>query len=155
MPIPEVQFAFQPMAEPDVAIATARIAIGSFFAISGFHKLVVPQRHQQLKQTLVDLKIPFIRFNEWFVPGVEFAAGIGVAIGLLTVFNALLLGAICLVATCTDGLKRIREWKPINKADWFNTLQYLPEVTYGILVLVVVFAGPDRYSLDRILQLVF
>lgn len=138
----------EPMNDHDTALAIVRIVIGVFFAISGFHKLFNPARHATLVKTLEELNIPFIKFNQWWVPGVEFVAGIAVAVGVFTVPSALMLGAICLVALCTDGIKRVKSWKPINKADFVDSVLYLPEVLLGVLALVVILAGPDRYTVD-------
>ena len=49
-----------------------RMVVGLFFAISGFHKLFLKQRHEALVETLKDDKIPFIGLFQWFVPSVEF-----------------------------------------------------------------------------------
>lgn len=134
---------------PDVAIAMNRIVVGGFFAISGYHKLFNAARHASLVETLKRDRIPCIGCCQWFVPGVEFVAGLLLVIGLASVISALLLGAVCLVATCTDGLQRVREWHPIDRADWVDTLLYLPEVLYGIMLLTVILTGPERYSLDH------
>lgn len=128
------------------AFALLRISVGAFFAISGFHKLVIPERHDSLVQTFKELKIPFIRFNEWFVPFVEFIAGVCFAVGLGHVISGLLLGAICLVATLTDGVKRIKAWKPIDKADCIDDILYLPEVLYGIIIISVIIGGPGAWT---------
>lgn len=136
---------------PDLALTIERVTVGVFFAISGYHKLFNPARHASLVQTLKVDRIPFVRFNEWFVPGVELLAGVALTIGFLSVWSALLLGAICLVATCMDGVGRITErFHPIDRADWLDDLLYLPEVLYGIMLLTVVLAGPTAYSVDAL-----
>ena len=133
---------------PHAILTVNRILIGLFFAISGFHKLFVPARHAALVSTLHASGIPFLRFNSWFVPTVEFVAGAALLFGVFSVFAALLLGAICLVATCTDGIKRVlNEYKPINKADLVDDVLYLPEVLYGIMLLTVILAGPGSLRL--------
>lgn len=106
----------------DAADLCIRASVGVFFAISGYHKLFNKDRHATLVETFKKDGIPCIRFNQWFVPIVEFTAGIWFTLGLLTVISAGLLGAICLVATCTDGVKRIRDWKPEAQAR-LNELQ--------------------------------
>jgi putative oxidoreductase len=135
----------------DVAIALNRVAVGGFFAISGYHKLFNADRHAALVATLKADGIPLLRFNAWFVPVVEFAAGVMLTLGLLSVIAALLLGAICLVATCCDGWARVCAYKPIDKADYVDDLLYLPEVLYGIMLLTVILTGPERYSLDKLI----
>lgn len=132
----------------DVAIALNRVALGLFFAISGYHKLFIPARHASLVATLKADKIPLLSFNAWFVPVVELIAGLTLTLGLLSVISALLLGAICLVATCCDGWARVCSYKPIDVADYVDDVLYLPEVLYGIMLLTVILTGPERYSLD-------
>lgn len=136
---------------PDAAIALNRVVTGVFFAISGGHKLFNPGRHASLVETLKRDGIPLLRFNQWFVPGVEFVFGLTLTVGLFSVVSALMLGAICLVATCTDGAKRIRDWHPIDRMDWLDTLLYLPEVLYGVMLLTIILTGPEKYSLDHLL----
>jgi uncharacterized membrane protein YphA (DoxX/SURF4 family) len=136
---------------PDLAIALNRVVVGGFFAISGYHKLFNAARHASLVETLKRDRIPCVGCCSWLVPIVEFLGGMLLTIGLGSVISALLLGAVCLVATCTDGLQRVREWHPIDRADWVDTLLYLPEVLYGIMLLTVILTGPERYSLDHLL----
>lgn len=132
---------------PDVALFINRVAVGTFFAFSGWHKIVVPSRHATLVQTLKDNRIPFLKWNEWFVPMVELVAGVCLALGALAVVMAALLGAICLVAACTDGLKRVRDWKPIDLADCVDDVLYLPEVLLGLMLVAVILAGPGTLSI--------
>ena len=39
---------------PDAALTLNRVALGAFFAISGYHKLFTPTRHATLVRTLQD-----------------------------------------------------------------------------------------------------
>ena len=127
-----------------IPFAIARIATGSFFALSGFHKLFNHARHRTLITTLEACGVPWIRVMQWFVPSVAF--------GFLTPLAALGLIAICVVATCTDGLKRIRSWQPLDKADAVDDLLYLPEFIYVILLSFFVAAGAGPLSLDAIIS---
>ena len=82
-----------------------------------------------------------------------------VVAGFLFPLPMLGLLVICLVASCTDGPQRIREWYPLNKADVVADVLYLQETWYLITLLLLLANGPDRYSLDNaiglnILQLV-
>jgi len=58
------------------AIAAMRFALGSFFVLSGVHKLMNKERHKTFVETLRVLGIPHIRILQWFVPGVEFFGGL-------------------------------------------------------------------------------
>jgi uncharacterized membrane protein YphA (DoxX/SURF4 family) len=128
----------------DFGLAVNCLFLGTFFAISGYHKLFNKQRHLFLVGEFHTLHIPFIRFNQWFVPGVEFFGGLSLLSGVLSPFAAMGLLVICLVATCTAGVKRIPNFHPIDKADWLDDLFYLPEVSYivGLIVVITCGAGP-------------
>lgn len=135
----------------DVGITVLRVAVGTFFTISGYHKLFNPERHASLRATLEKDGIPFIRFNEWWVPLVEFTFGLWLTLGFLTVISSVFLLVICLIATCTDGWKRIMAWSPVDKADVLDDLLYLPEVMYGLLLTVMILSGPGQYSIDAVI----
>lgn len=122
----------------DVAFTANRIALGLFFSISGYHKLFNFERHKSIAETMRDDGVPFPKFNEWFVPANEFIGGIAVALGIFAPFFAGVLAIICITATCVDGLKRIKSYEPIDKADWLDDLLYLPEVLYLFMLAVVV-----------------
>lgn len=145
--IAALQFGF---GSGEVALTLNRVALGAFFAISGYHKLFNKQRHAGLVGTFKDLGIPCIGFNQWFVPSIEFFGGLAVLSGILAPFAALGLIAICLVATCTAGLRRIPSYNPIDKADWLDDLLYLPEVLYIIGLLVVVTFGPGPLTVPSL-----
>jgi putative oxidoreductase len=127
--------------DTEIPFAIARVATGLFFALSGFHKLFNRARHRTLVNTLNDCGVPYVPAMQWFVPSVELSAGLCLAFGFLTPLAALGLIAICVVATCTDGLKRIRSWQPLDKADAVDDLLYLPEFIYIILLSFFVAAG--------------
>lgn len=135
------------LGQPDVALAINRMAVGTFFAISGWHKLVVPARHAALVHTLRESRIPLLKFNEWWVPTVELVAGAAVALGVYAPVAALFLLAICLVACFVDGVKRVEQYAPINAADRVDDWLYLPETLYAVMLLIVVFAGSGRWAL--------
>jgi uncharacterized membrane protein YphA (DoxX/SURF4 family) len=139
------------LALPDAALLLNRVVVGAFFAISGYHKLFNRDRHAALVETLTVDRIPLVRVNQWFVPSVELVGGASLMLGMVSVWAALLLGAVCLVATCADGLKRVREYHPIDACDWVDDLLYLPEVLYGIMLVEVILNGPGAYSLDYVI----
>jgi putative oxidoreductase len=140
------------LADTAIPFAIARIATGLFFALSGFHKLFNRARHRTLVDTLTACGVPCVPAMQWFVPSVELSAGLGLALGFLTPLAALGLIAICVVATCTDGLKRIRSWQPLDKADAVDDLLYLPEFIYVILLSFFVAAGAGPLSLDAVIS---
>lgn len=118
-------------------IYLAQAAVGTFFAISGFHKLFNAQRHKALVQTLESTKVPLIGFNQWWVPFNEFFWGAALVANVLVPVGALALLVICCIATVTDGLARVRSWEPIDWADWIDDILYLPEVLLAILLALI------------------
>ena len=124
----------------NLVLSINQAALGAFFAISGYHKLFNAKRHASISSTMVEDKIPFPKFMEWFVPSWEFAGGLALIAGLFAPFFAGVLAIICFVATCSDGIKRIKDYEPIDKADWLDDLLYLPEVLYIAMLLVVIVA---------------
>lgn len=134
-----------------VALLVMRLFLGLFFAISGAHKLLVPQRHEQLLRVFAASHIPAPWFMQWFVPGVEFLGGLALVLGLLTPIAAAGVAVICVVAACTDGVNRIRSWHPIDRADVVDDVLYLPEVLYVMMLLTLAVAGPGPWSLDAVI----
>lgn len=141
------------MPNVDAATTLLRTSVGVFFAISGANKLFVPSRREQIRQTMHDLHIPLPDFNARFVPIVELTAGLGLALGLLTVPSALALLVICIVACITDGPRKVQAFSPINPADWLACLLYLPEVLLGLALAAILLLGPDKWTADSGLEL--
>jgi uncharacterized membrane protein YphA (DoxX/SURF4 family) len=133
---------------PSIALTLNRVALGAFFAISGYHKLFNPSRHAGLKRTLVDDGVHEVPVMQWLLPGAEFAGGSALIVGLLSVLAAFGLFVICVGALALDAVKRIRGWQPLDRADWLGDLLYLPESLYSIGLAVVMLAGPGPWSLD-------
>jgi hypothetical protein len=65
----------------DIALTLNRIAVGAFFMHSGYHKLFNAERHRTFVDELKSLGVPALGFNQWWVPSVEFSAGVAVLIG--------------------------------------------------------------------------
>ena len=135
----------------DLALTLNRIAVGAFFMLSGYHKLFNTDRHRLFIDELKGLGVPALRFNQWWVPLVEFTAGGGVVIGLLAPLAALGLLVLILVAIATSGRQRIKLYKPIDRADRIDDWLYLPETLYAFMLIMVVSAGAGPYSLDALI----
>lgn len=118
----------------DIVLTTLQIAAAVFFMLSGYHKVFLPERHEMLKQTMVDDGLPWPKHCAWFVAYTELFAGIAL---LVTTWAAVPLLAICLTACIVDAPKRIREFDPVDFADRIDDWLYLPE-TWLVLVLIVV-----------------
>jgi uncharacterized membrane protein YphA (DoxX/SURF4 family) len=132
----------------DIALTLNRVAVGTFFMLSGYHKLFNPERHRTLTEQLKELGVHALGFNQWWVPTVEFLGGLAVVIGFLAPLAALGLLVLILVAIATSGPERIRLYKPIDQADRIDDWLYLPEVLYAFMLITVVSAGAGPYSLD-------
>ena len=133
---------------PDAALTLNRVALGIFFAISGYHKLFNASRHATLTGTLRDDGVHAVSIMQWLLPSAEFVGGCALIVGLLSVLAAFGLFVICLGAVALDAVKRIRAWQPIDRADWLGDLLYVPEALYCIGLTVVMLAGPGPWSLD-------
>jgi putative oxidoreductase len=133
---------------PGAALTLNRVALGVFFAISGYHKLFNASRHAALTQTLQDDGVHGVPFMSWLLPSAEFAGGWALIIGLLSVLAAFGLFVICAGAIALDAVKRIRAWQPLDGADWLGDLLYVPETLYCIGMAVVMLGGPGAWSVD-------
>jgi uncharacterized membrane protein YphA (DoxX/SURF4 family) len=134
-------------------IAAMRFALGSFFVLSGVHKLRNKERHKTFVETLRDLGIPQIGILQWFVPGVEFFGGLGVAVGFLTPLAALGLLVICAVALLTNSPTVVASYKPIDRADRIDDWLYQPEMMYALMLLYFITTGAGPVSVDQLLKL--
>src|SRR5271156_2590365 len=138
----------------DIALTLSRIAVGTFFMHSGYHKLFNAERHRTFVDELKALGVPAVGFNQWWVPSVEFAAGGAVLVGLLAPLAALGLLAILLVALATSpppGRKQNKLNKPIDEADRIDDWLFLPETLYAFMLILVISAGAGPYSLDALI----
>ena len=133
---------------PNAALTLNRVALGAFFAISGYHKLFNASRHAALTRTLQEDGVHAVPVMRWLLPGAEFSGGWALIVGLLSVFAAFGLFAICFGALAFDAVKRIRAWQPLDRADWLGDLLYVPEALYSIGLTVLILAGPGPWSLD-------
>lgn len=133
------------------ALAVTRVAVGAFFFFSGYHKLFNRERHAGLVDTFRRDRVPFITFNQWWVPFWEFIGGAMVALGLFTAWSAGVLAVICIVACICEAREKVDSYKPIDVCDRIDDYLYLPEVLYVVLLTSVVFAGPGQFSLDALL----
>lgn len=132
----------------DAALTLNRVALGAFFAIGGYHKLFNASRHATLTRTLQDDKVHDLPIMQWLLPSGEFAGGCALIVGFLSVVAAFGLFVISFAAISLDAVKRISAWQPLDRADWFGDLLYLPESLYCIGLTVVMLAGPGPWSLD-------
>jgi uncharacterized membrane protein YphA (DoxX/SURF4 family) len=81
---------------PNAVLTLNRVALGTFFAISGYHKLFNASGHATLTHTLQDDGVRAVPIMQWLVPGIEFSAGCALILGLLSALAAFGLFVICL-----------------------------------------------------------
>jgi uncharacterized membrane protein YphA (DoxX/SURF4 family) len=136
---------------PNAALTLNRIALGTFFAISGYHKLFNASRHATLTRTLQDDGVHAVPIMRWLLPSAEFSGGLALIVGFLSVLAAAGLFMISAGALALDAIKRIRSWQPLDRADWLGDLLYVPESLYCIGLTVVILGGPGPWSLDAII----
>ena len=129
-------------------VTAVRVLIGIFFCVSGGTKLFVPAKFIVMEQTLAESHIPFPHTNAIFVSLVEFAAGAGLMVGLLTPLCAGVLVGDMVVAIATN---RIHSIQATGVFAWLDDFLYLPEVLYVMILVWLIFSGPGRYSLDGLI----
>ena len=136
---------------PEAALTLNRLVLGTFFAISGYHKLFNTARHATLVQTLTEDGVPALRVMQWVVPGVEFSAGLALLAGFLSALAAFGLFVVCVAAFSLDAINRVQAWQPIDRADWVGDVLYLPEALYCLGLVIVMLAGPGPWTLDTLI----
>ena len=131
-------------------ILVARVSLGLFFAVSGYNKLFVPEKHADLIQLMTDIGIPFPAFMALFLACVEFFGGLLLMLGLFTAFCAIALTIAMIVAIVTVEIEHVIP-KGIGPLDWMSWFLYLPQVMYIILFVWLMTTGPGKLSLDYLL----
>ncbi|HJW39365.1 MAG TPA: DoxX family protein [Candidatus Udaeobacter sp.] len=129
-----------------LGILLARIAVGVLFVLSGRAKLFVPERRQQMRQALIEARVPFPDLNAVFVSTVEFVCGLLLILGALTPLACALLGCVMIMAIATTAIRNIKATSPLN---WLSEFLYLPEVLYFVILLWLLFSGPGWLSVDH------
>ena len=130
-----------------VGIFLARMAVGLLFFLSGRSKLSVPERREQMRQTLIEARVPFPEFNAVFVSAVEFGCGLLLILGALTPLACVMLGCVMIMAIATTAIPNI---KATSLPAWLLELLYLPEVLYFVILLWLFFSGPGWLSVDHL-----
>ena len=124
----------------------ARLVVGLLFFLSGRGKLFVPERREQMRESLVAAGIPFASINAIFVSTVEFVFGLLLILGALTPLACIMLGGVMVVAIATSAIKNIKTPPPLN---WLSEFLYLPEVLYLVILFWLFLSGPGWLSVDR------
>src|SRR5213596_4261084 len=87
-----------------LGILLARVAVGLLFFLSGRAKLFVPERREQMRQTLIEAHVPFPDLNAVFVSTLEFGCGLLLVLGMLTPLACALLGCVIAVAIAMTAI---------------------------------------------------
>jgi putative oxidoreductase len=111
-------------------------------------KLFVPERREQMRQTLIEAQVPFPDLNAVFVSTVEFVCGLLLVLGALTPLACVMLGCVMIMAIATTAIRNIKASAPLN---WIAEFLYLPEVLYLIILIWLFFLGAGLVSLDHLI----
>ena len=131
-----------------LGIFVARLAVGLLFFLSGRGKFFVPERREQMRETLREAHIPFPEFNAVFVSTVEFVFGALLVLGAVTPLACAMLSALMIVAIATIAIRNIKASSPLG---WLSEFLYLPEVPYLVILVWLFLAGPGWFSVDHLI----
>jgi putative oxidoreductase len=136
-----------------VALLLARLAIGFFFVMSGYNKLFV-QGIGSLREEFIGYGIPLPWLSAWIDALVQFLGGFAIMVGLGTRLWSLLVGCAMLVAslvvTLPDVLQRDIPAAKHGLLFW-GWFYYRPEPIYITVLLLLIFLGPGKASLDQVI----
>ena len=131
-----------------LGILIARLAVGLLFFLSGRGKLFVPERREQMRETLVAAHVPFPELNALFVSTVEFVFGLILILGAITPLACAMLSGVMIVAIATTAIRSIKATSPLG---WLSEFFYLPEVLCLVLLVWLFFSGPGGFSVDHLI----
>jgi len=129
-------------------ILVARSAVGSLFFLSGRGKLFVPERREQMRETLIAARVPFLDLNALFVSTIEFVGGLLLILGVITPVACAMLSGVMIVAIATTAIRNI---KPISLLGWLSEFLYLPEALLLVILLWLLLSGPGWFSIDHLI----
>jgi putative oxidoreductase len=131
-----------------IGILIARLAVGLLFFLSGRGKLFVPERREQMRETLVAAHVPFPEFNTLLVSTVEFVFGLLLILGAITPLACVMISSIMIVAIGTTAIRNI---KATSSLGWLSEFLYLPEALYLVILLWLFLSGPGWFSIDHLI----
>ncbi len=129
-------------------ILIARLAVGLLFFLSGRGKLFVPERREQMRETLVAAHVPFPELNALFVSTVEFGSGLLLILGAVTPIACVMLSGLMVMAVATTAIRNI---KATSSLGWLSEFLYLPEVLYLVILFWLFLSGPGWFSVDHLI----
>ena len=131
-----------------LGILMARLTVGLLFFLSGRGKLSVPERREQMRETLVAAHVPFSELNALLVSTVEFVCGALLILGALTPIACVMLSGVMVMAVATTAVRSI---KATSLLGWLSEFLYLPEVLYLVILLWLFLSGPGWFSVDHLI----
>lgn len=146
----------------DIALLIARLLLGVFFVLARFRFFWDPSRPIMpwlniVRQESFINKLAYCGCKKrakqwaWCAAAIEVAAGFGLIFGLLTWLSALGLLVVLLVATRCTWRQKVYEQHPVDKADVVCAYLWRVEGLYIGLAVMILLAGPGKYSLDYLL----
>ena len=131
-----------------VGILVARVVVGLLFFLSGRGKLFVPERREQMRETLVAAHVPFPELNAVLVSTVEFVFGLLLIFGAITPLACAMLSGVMIMAIATTAIKSIKA--PLLLG-WLSEFLYLPEVLCLVILFWLFLSGPGWFSVDHLI----
>jgi len=131
-----------------VGILVARIAVGLLFFLSGRGKLLIPERREQMRETLLAARVPFPEFNTVFVSTVEFTFGLFLVLGLATPLACVMLGCVMIMAIATTAIRNVKAPPLLG---WLSEFLFLPEVLSLVILVWLFLSGPGWFSVDHLI----
>jgi putative oxidoreductase len=136
-----------------VALLLSRIAIGFFFVMSGYNKFFV-QGIGYLRDEFIEYGIPLPLMNAWLDALVQFIGGVALIFGLGTRIWSVMIGFAMIVASFTVTIPEVIQ-KDIAGAEssllFWGWFYYRPEPVYITVLLLLIFVGPGKVSLDNLI----
>jgi putative oxidoreductase len=120
------------------------LVCSSFF--QGRGKLLVPERRQQMYETLVAARVPFPEFNALFVSTIEFIFGLLLILGAIMPLACVMLSDVMIAAIATTAIRNIKATPPLG---WLSEFLYLPEVLYLVILFWLFLSGPGWSNVDH------
>lgn len=136
-----------------VALLLARLAIGFFFLMSGYNKLFV-HSIQDLQAGFVEWGLPWPGLSAWLDALVQLLGGFALMVGLGTRLWALLIGFAMLVASVVATIRDVLQKDLPGAAHhllFWGWFYYRPEPIYLTVLLLLIFLGPGKASLDQVM----
>lgn len=133
---------------PDLAALLLRLGVGVPFFISGMNKLFCPICHGWLRSNLTRSGIPCVGFTVWWLAFWEAAAGLTLALGLMSAASAFVLLVVCIVAFIVSWRRKLDKKKPAHFWDACTEIGFMFDVLLIWMLLAVMALGPGALSLD-------